>query len=76
MKALNLGLENERRRGRRRGALVWGGRRRAGAESDGDERKAEDLAVEMRDLENEPRQAIVVAFVWILGEMLGFCEGF
>lgn len=45
-------------------------------ESDGDERKAEDLAVDMRDLENEPRQAIVVASVWILGEMLGFFLGF
>lgn len=36
---------------------------RVGAESGDDERKAEALAVEMRDLDSEPRQAIVAAFV-------------
>lgn len=44
-------------------------------ESDGDERKAEDLAVDMRDLENEPRQAIVVASVGF-GENARVLPGF
>ncbi|KAL2254594.1 UNVERIFIED_CONTAM: hypothetical protein Sindi_0254100 [Sesamum indicum] len=59
----DLGLEKERRRGLRREEETEGGRRGGGAESGVDERKAEALAVEMRDLESEPRQAIVAVVV-------------
>lgn len=57
----DLGLEKEKRRELTREEETEGERRPGGAERGVDERKAEALAVDMSDLENEPRQAIAAA---------------
>lgn len=50
-------MVKDMRRGRRRGAESGGGGRTRGRGA-ADEREAADLAVEINDLEKEPRQAI------------------